>query len=108
MLAYLIPARAAAAGAATPASSRLAGVPGTARMTASASIVSGSCAEPAVSRHPVGVLASSRTMALVRTTAPLAAASAGGSVPSPPASVVKTGAGRAGPDDGSAAAAAAA
>ena len=42
-------------------------------------------------------------MALVRTTAPLAAASAGGSVPSPPASVVKTGAGRAGPDDGSAA-----
>ena len=95
MLAYVISASAAAAAPAsgTPASSRLAGPAGSARTTASASNCSGACAEPTVSRQPPGVRASPRTIALVRTTAPEAAATAGGSVPRPPVRVVKTGPG---------------
>src|ERR1700722_20602054 len=91
MLAYLISARAAAASSATPDRSRLAGRAGTARITASASTVSGACAEPTVSRQPSGVRASSRTIAPARTVAPDAPASAAGKVPSPPAIVVNTG-----------------
>src|SRR6266581_738626 len=95
MLAYSISASAAAAAAApaTCPASRLAGRAGNARITASASIRSGATAGPTVSRQPAGVLASSRTVALVLTCAPLARASASGSMPRPPASVVKTGAG---------------
>ena len=63
-------------------------------MTASASRCSGACAEPMVSRQPRGPRASSRTMAPVRTSAPEAAARAGGRVPRPPCRVVNT-AGRA-------------
>src|SRR5215472_2684038 len=91
MLAYRISPSAAAAESATPASSRLAGMAGTALITASASAVSGACAEPTVSRQPAWVRTSSRTIALVRMTAPDAAASASGRVPSPPVSVVNTG-----------------
>ena len=60
-------------------------------MTASAVRYSSSCLEPTVSRQPAAVRASPRTMAPVRTAAPEAAATAAGSVPSPPASVVNTG-----------------
>ena len=59
-------------------------------MTASASRYSGACAEPIVSRQPRSVRASSRTIALARTVAPEATATAPGSRPSPPASVVNT------------------
>ena len=65
-------------------------------MTASASRCSGACAEPMVSRQPAAAGTSSRTIALVRSCAPDAAATAGGSVPRPPVSVVKTGGGAAG------------
>ncbi len=93
MLAYSIPLSAAAAGDApgTPARSRPAGRAGRASTTASAVISSGAAAEPTVSRQPVAVLASSRTVARVRMTAPEVSASTAGSVPSPPASVVNTG-----------------
>ncbi len=93
MLAYSMPPSAAAAADApgTPASSRPAGRAGRARTTASAVISSGAAAEPTVSRQPVAVRASSRTVARVRMTAPEASASTAGSVPSPPASVVNTG-----------------
>ena len=64
-------------------------------MTASASRCWGACAEPMVSRQPRALRASSRTMAPVRTSAPEAAARAGGSAPRPPCRVVNT-AGRAG------------
>ena len=64
-------------------------------MTAPASRYWGACAEPMVSRQPRGVRTSSRTMAPVRTSAPEAAARAGGGAPRPPARVVNT-AGRAG------------
>src|SRR6266568_2673715 len=84
---------AAAAAPGTPASSLLAGPGGSASTTASASSCSGACAEPTVSRQPSGVRASPRTIALVRTAAPDAAATAGTSVPRPLASVVKTGLG---------------
>src|SRR5580698_10026195 len=102
MLAYGISPSAAAAAGAAGASSRPAGRPGTARITASASTNSGSAAEPTVSRQPVAVRASSLTMAPVRTSAPDAFASTSGSVPRPPASVVNTGRrGPPGPSGGS-------
>src|ERR1700733_6075086 len=98
MLAYSTSpsADAAAAAPATGASSLLAGLPGTAMMTASASSHSGALVGPTVSRQPspsagCAVRASSRTIAPVRTVAPDCAATAGGSVPRPPDSVVKTG-----------------
>src|SRR5450755_3061573 len=97
MLAVVIsPSPAAAAPApGTPASSRLAGPGGSASTTASASNCSGACAEPTVSRQPPGVRASPRTIALVRTTAREAAATAGTRVARPPVRVVKTGPGAA-------------
>ena len=95
MLAYSMPPSAAAAVDApgTPPSSRPAGRAGTASTTASAVISSGAAADPTVSRHPVPVRASSRTVARVRMTAPEASATAAGSTPRPPASVVNTGRG---------------
>src|ERR1700742_4095010 len=97
MLAYSIAASPAAAAdaPATLLSSRDAGRAGRASTTASASIRSGSAADPTVSRQPVAVRASSRTVARVRTVAPEAAATAAGSAPRPLVSVVNT-AGRAG------------
>src|ERR1700728_3245993 len=100
MLAYANSPRAAEAGPAParPLSSLLAGLAGTARMTASASSRSGGRGGPIVSRPPAGLRDSSRVIALVRTLAPEAAATAAGTVPRPPASVVKIG--RAGPGAG--------
>src|SRR6201999_1122241 len=101
MLAYSIPASAAVAADApgTPLSSRDAGRAGRASTTASASIRSGSAPDPTVSRQPVAVRASSRTVARVRTVAPDAAATAAGSAPRPLVKVVKTaGRGGGGPD----------
>src|SRR6202050_4783323 len=110
MLAYSISPSAEAGGAAAPPApgARLAGLPGIARMTASASSHSGALVGPTVSRQPApsgrAVRASSRTIAPVCTVAPDRAATAGGSVPRPPDSVVKTGragaGGRPGPPGG--------
>src|SRR5690242_2267380 len=95
MLAYPIAARSLAAEP-TPSTwptSLLAGRAGNASTTASASTYSGEITGPTVSRQPSVVLASSLTVALVRTSAPLARASASGNVPSPAASVANTGGG---------------
>src|SRR6201996_5277134 len=97
MLAYSIAASAVTA-ADTPGtllSSRDAGRAGSARTTASACTSSGSAADPTTSRRPSGVRLSSRTVARVLIVAPEAAATAAGSMPSPPVSVVNT----AGPGD---------
>src|SRR3984957_7215050 len=83
----------AAASAAGPFSSRAAGAAGTAMITASASRYSGSAADPIVSRQPDAVLASSRTIALTRTSAPEALATASGSAPSPVGRVANIGVG---------------
>ena len=64
-------------------------------MTASAARYSGSAAEPMVSRQPVSVRASSRTIAFTRTSALDALATASGRAPSPVVSVTKTGFGAA-------------
>ena len=76
MLAYGISPAGRGRTAAAVASSRAAGAAGKARMTASASSYSGAAAEPIVSRQPAPVRASSRTMALVLTSAPDALATA--------------------------------
>src|SRR6266700_2930231 len=91
MLAYSIPASAAAVAASVGAISRLAGLAGSARITASASRYWGAIVGPMVSLHPAGVLASSLTVALVLMVARLASVRASGSVPRPASSVVKTG-----------------
>src|SRR3984885_15067848 len=93
MDAYGIPASWSAATGAASRSSRAAGAAGTAMITASASRYSGSAADPTVSRQPVSVRPSSRTIAPVRTSAPDALATASGSAPSPDVSVTKRGAG---------------
>src|SRR5580693_7276856 len=93
MDAYGISASPPAASLAASRSSRAAGAAGTAMITASASRYSGSAAEPMVSRQPVPVRLSSRTIAPVRTSAPEALATASGSAPSPLVSVTKSGAG---------------
>src|SRR3984885_2451753 len=93
MDAYGISASRAAASPALSFSSRAAGAAGVAMITASASRYSGSAADPTVSRQPVGVRLSSRTIALVRTSAPEALATASGSAPIPVVSETKTGAG---------------
>src|ERR1700728_2360536 len=93
MLAYGISPSAAAAAGAAGASSRPAGRPGTARITASASRYSGSAAEPTVRRQPAAVRLSSRTIALLRTCAPDALATASGSAPIQVFGETKSGAG---------------
>src|ERR1700677_4813764 len=62
-----------------------------ARITASASRYSGLAADPIVSRQPAVVRLSSRTIALTRTSAPEAFATASGSAPRPVVSVTKIG-----------------
>ena len=93
MDAYGISASRAAASPALSFSSRAAGAAGVAMITASASRYSGSAAEPTVSRQPVAVRLSSRTIAFVRTSAPEALATVSGSAPIPVVSETKTGAG---------------
>src|SRR5258708_25495738 len=93
MLAYGISLKAADADGAVVVRSLAAGAAGQARMTASASRYSGSAAEPMVSRHPDSVLASWRTVALVRISAPEALAILPGSHPSPVGRGTNNGAG---------------
>src|SRR5215468_3858012 len=93
MLAYGISPSGAEAAGTVRDSNRDAGAAGTATMTASAIRYSGSAAEPTVSRQPASVRASSRTLALTRTSAVEALATASGSAPIPVVSETKTGAG---------------
>src|SRR3954464_2246131 len=84
MLAYGTTLNVAAARGTTGRSSRAAGAPGTARMTAETSWAASLAAEPTVSRHPEPRRERPRTVAPVRTDAPLASATAGASAASPP------------------------
>ncbi len=91
MLAYSMRASSAAAFGTSSASSLPAAGAGTATITASASIVSGSLVGPVTRRQPVRVRLSSRTMTPVLMSAPDAAATAPGRLPMPAFSVVNTG-----------------
>src|SRR5215472_11906316 len=93
MLAYGISLSGAEAAGTVRDSNRDAGAAGTATMTASATRYSGSAAEPTVSRQPASVRVSSRTMALTRTSAFEALATASGSAPIPVVSETNSGAG---------------
>src|SRR5215471_2828132 len=93
MLVYGISPSGAEAAGTVRDSSRDAGAAGTATMTASATRYSGSAAEPTVSRQPASVRVSSRTMALTRTSAVEALATASGSAPIPVVSETNTAAG---------------
>src|SRR5215469_163625 len=93
MLAYGISLSGAQAAGTVRDSNRDAGAAGTATMTASAARYSGSAAEPTVSRQPASVRVSSRTMALTRTSAFEALATASGRAPMPVVSETNSGAG---------------
>src|SRR5215470_91727 len=93
MLAYGISPSGAEAAGTVRDSNRDAGAAGTATMTASATRYSGSAAEPTVSRQPASVRLSSRTMALTRTSAFEALATALGRAPIPVVSETNTGTG---------------
>src|SRR5215471_4948850 len=93
MFAYGISLSGAEAAGTVRDSNRDAGAAGTATMTASATRYSGSAAEPMVSRQPASVRVSSRTMALTRTSAFEALATASGRAPIPVVSDTNSGAG---------------